>query len=98
MSGTWGLALHVEAGEVSILSLQCRGAYIEEYGGGVVAAAAGRLCGCPAGRRGEDVEVFFPSLFNKGMVRVVGCPSFSSLSVPVLQAAPPFLPTSSSAS
>lgn len=28
--------------------------------------AAGRLCGCPAGRRGEDLEVFFPSLFNKG--------------------------------
>lgn len=39
VSGTWGLALHVEAGEVSILSLQCRGAYIEEY------TVWGR-CGC----------------------------------------------------
>lgn len=33
--------------------------------------ATGRLCGCPAGRRGEDLEVFFSSLFNKGIVCVV---------------------------
>lgn len=30
-------------------------------------AAGGRLCGCPAGRRGEDVEVF-SAVLMKGMV------------------------------